>query len=281
MRSVLFEIPTPWGGIPLHSYGLMILVGFFLATWVAAREARRRHLPEFVYDLGVVMLLCGLLGGRLNHYIQYHDAYEGKSFLEFFKLWNGGLVFYGGAISGFAGGLVYLFWKRLPILDALDAMSLGAPIAMAFGRIGCFLHGCCFGRLCSPTYALAVQYPTGAPVHERHLARGLIEMQSDLPLLVHPAQLYQSAHDFLMFALMFLYLRSPRQPPGTGMSLIFVLYGIGRFAIEGLRGDHSEEQFAGWTYSQTLSLVLILVFGVLFVVFWIRGARRVPAPAAS
>ena len=66
MCPIIFKIPLPGGSsLPLHSYGLMVVIGFFLATLVATREARRRGLPDFVYDLGLVMLLTGFLGRRI------------------------------------------------------------------------------------------------------------------------------------------------------------------------------------------------------------------------
>jgi phosphatidylglycerol:prolipoprotein diacylglycerol transferase len=273
MWPVLFRV----FGLPIHGYGLMIVVGFLLATWIAQREARRRGLPEFAYDLGLIMLLGGILGGRIFYYAQfYRSNFAGRPLWEFFKLWEGGLVFYGGAIGGFLGGWIYLKAKKLPLLDCLDVAALGAPIGMAFGRLGCYLNGCCFGRLCSPDFPLGVSFPATvagrepAP-HRYQVDLGLIG-PDDGSLPVHPVQLYQAGHDFLLFGLLGWFLRRRNLPRGVGMPLLFMLYGIGRFFLEGLRADHDQRWF-GLTISQLVSLGAVGTFGFVLIFLWRNGLR--------
>ena len=281
MKPVLIEIPLPGGlRIPLHAFGLMIVLGFLLACRVGDREARRRGLPDFMYDLGLVMLLAGIAGGRLLYVIQFYDEkFAGESFLEFFKIWKGGLVFYGGAIMGFLGGVVYCLRRKLPVAECLDIAALVTPLAMAAGRLGCFLNGCCFGKVCSPDYPLGVVFPLESNARASQLARGLVGPES-AALPVHPVQLYQAGHDFLMFALLLVFLRLPGTPKGAGMPLLFVLYGIGRFVLEGFRGDHDLTR-TGLTLSQNLSIALFVAFGaclvflLLKVPFGVTGPRRI------
>ena len=265
----------PWGqSLPLHSYGLMVVVGFLLATRVASREARRRGLPDYVYDLGIVMLLTGFLGGRIFYYAEnFQEEYADKPFLEFFMIWKGGLVFYGGAISGFLGGLFYCWKKKLPVAECLDVMAIGAPIGMAFGRIGCFLNGCCFGTVCDPAFALGVIFPKNAELENYQWRGGWIDTPLSRPLPVHPVQLYQATHDFLLFGILFWSLRRPDAPVGAGMPLLFFLYGVGRFFLEGLRGDNTPT-ITGLTISQNLSLALIVGFGSVFVALFARSRKK-------
>ena len=130
MLPELFEIPGL--GWPIRSYGFMIVIGFLLSTWLASRECRRRGLPDVVYDLGVWMLITGLIGGRLFYYIEFYQTqFADRSFWALFKIWEGGLVFYGGAIGGSIGGLFFLLRKRLPIPDLLDAIYAKASAAQA------------------------------------------------------------------------------------------------------------------------------------------------------
>jgi phosphatidylglycerol:prolipoprotein diacylglycerol transferase len=280
MWSEPFRIPLPFdgGSIPIHGYGLMILLGFFLATSVAQRESRRRGLPDHVYDLGLVMLLAGILGGRLNHYIQYYgERYADRPWTEFFKIWEGGLVFYGGAIAGFLGGLMYLVLKKLPLADCLDVAAIATPLGMAMGRLGCFLHGCCHGKLCEePLGVVFPGPPDGSPAHTEQWQAGLLDEASRAALPVHPAQLYQAGHDFLLFALLFLYLRRPDAPRGVGMPLLFAFYAVGRFFVDGLRGDDTRS-FTGLTWGQNLSLATFMLFGALCIAIF-RGA---PARGAA
>jgi phosphatidylglycerol:prolipoprotein diacylglycerol transferase len=271
MRPVVFTVPILQ--IPVHGYGLMIVVGFLLATWVAAREARRRGLPEYVYDTGMVMLLAGILGGRLFYYVQfYEERFAGKSFLEFFKIWEGGLVFYGGAVAGMVGEILYLRWKGYPVLDCLDVSSAGVPLAMAFGRLGCFLNGCCFGRTCSPDAPIGVVFPPGSPVHVHHLELGLTGF-GEPALPVHPVQLYQAGHDLLLCGILYLVVRNKLVPRGAGRPLLFVFYGLGRFFLEGMRADNALT-WSGFTISQNLSIGLIVAFGAALGAAYAGAAAR-------
>ncbi len=269
------EIYNFFGYVPIHGYGLAIVVGFLLAIWVASREARRRGLPPVMYDFGMVMLLSGIFGGRLFYYLQFYDEqFAGQSILEFLKIWKGGLVFYGGAIGGFVGGIIYLGWKKLPWPDVLDVASIGVPIGMAFGRIGCFLNGCCFGRRCSPDFPLGVEFPVGegeSPAYDHHLREGWLEA-GDAAIPVHPVQLYQGTHDIALFFLLWWYVGSGRAPRGAGMPALWFLYAIGRFFIEALRGDHTVT-FTGLTTSQNVSIPAAVVFGGLLVFAYWRAYR--------
>ena len=252
------------GKIPVNSYGLMIVIGFLLGLYVGKRRIRRLGLEDHFSDFAMTMLLSGIIGGRIFYYFQYYEShFAGESFLEFFKIWNGGLVFYGGAIGGIVGAVVLILWKKLPGADYLDVASLVAPIAMGFGRLGCFLNGCCFGRQCQEDFALAVQFPDGSPAATKHtLLRNIAAGQESLP--VHPAQLYQASHDFLMFFLLWLFFRLARPPRGSGMAMALILYGTGRFFLEGLRGDH-ELTFSGLTVSQNLSIGLAAISAIALV----------------
>lgn len=275
MLPRLFEIPLPGGGrLPVHGYGVMIVLGFLLGTWIAGREGRRRGLPDFIYDLALTMLLSGLLGGRILYYLENFSAeYANRSFLEFFKIWKGGLVFYGGAIGGFLGGCAYIWVKRLPI-ECLDVVALGVPIGMAFGRLGCFLNGCCYGDPCDPQYLFAASFPLESPAGLAHQEAGWLDAQAAMALPVHPAQLYQAAHDFLLAALLYPYLRLGFCPRGAGIPALFTLYAVGRFVLETLRADNVRT-FSGLTMSQNLALGTFVVFGSVLLALR-RRSRSAP-----
>jgi len=276
MHPTIFDIPLPFGNsLPIHSYGLMIVLGFLLSIWVASRVARRRGLPDFTYDLGLVMLLVGLLGGRIFYYVQnYADKYRGESFLEFFKIWKGGLVFYGGAIGGILGAAFYLWKKKLPLGPCLDVAAVATPLAMAFGRLGCFLNGCCYGGLCDPGYLFGLVFPVNSGPQVDQWQHGFLDGPHMPALPVQPVQLYQAAHDFLLFGLIYWYIRQPGAVSGNAMPLAFVLYGLGRFQIEFLRGDHLGT-FTGLTVSQNFGLLTAALFGTIFILFLLTQQKRV------
>jgi len=267
----------------VNGYGAMIVLGFLLTTWLAAREARRRGLPDFAYDLGMVMLLCGIVGGRVFYCVQFHDSpqFAGKPFWSYFAIWEGGLVFYGGAAGGLLGGLFFVWRKQLPLADTVDIVAMTSPIGMAFGRVGCFLHGCCFGRLCSADAAPALtQFPQGSPAHQHQVESGWIAL-TDPSLKVHPIQLYQGIHDALLFVILWYYLRRASTPRGSGLPLLLVLYGIGRFFLEGLRGDHGVATDE-LTVSQWVSIGAITVGLATLILVYTRFLRgRVVAAKIS
>ena len=283
MRPEIYRIHLPFTDVslPIHGYGLMIVTGFLVVLWVGRHEVARRGIPDRLSDLGMAFLFAGILGGRTFYYAEnYSTRFAGQPFFEFFKIWEGGLVFYGGAIGGLVGGFAFLIWKKLPIREYMDISATLAPIGMAFGRLGCFLNGCCYGKTCSPDFALGVQFPETAPAAHRHFELQHIA-HGEPSLHVHPVQLYQAGHDLLLFAGLWALFRFGNPPKGSGMPLGIALYGIGRFFIEGLRGDNPLT-VTDLTISQNVSIVLVVTFGLGFRRFssCSIAARHTPVGAA-
>jgi prolipoprotein diacylglyceryltransferase len=175
MLQVLFRIPihtslTP-DGIPIYGFGLMLFVAFLACTWLASRRAQREGIAkEYLQDLAIWIFVGGIVGARIVFMIQYHRPIE-----EFYKIWEGGLVFYGSALGGVAGyALAYLFVIRKHNLSSWQLADIVAPsvaLGLCLGRIGCFFNGCCFGNvatcadcpkwqfaLCNPAYHHLVEH---------------------------------------------------------------------------------------------------------------------------
>lgn len=154
MQQVLFHIPIFQGffgpeGLPINAYGVMLFITFIVCVWFLARWAPRvgANLPkERVQDLVIVCFLVGLAGARLTFMIQY-----GVPWRQFFRIWEGGIVLYGGIITGILAFLAffYLVLKRAGVSLWKLADACGPPLALgiALGRIGCFLNGCCYGHV--------------------------------------------------------------------------------------------------------------------------------------
>ncbi len=285
MRPELFNIPfLDW---PIRSFGLMIVIGFLIAIWLAAREVRRRGLPDLTYDLGVAMLMCGLVGARVFFYWEFYDEqFKDLPWYYIFYIWKGGMVFYGSAIGGAIGGYAYLRYKRVGLQlagDFMDCLAPYIPIGMAFGRFGCFLNGCCYGGRCSTSFPLGVQYPVGTDGLDPaalalHRGLGWVGQNATESLPVYPVPLLEAGLDFLLFGLLWWYLRGQSHgggaPRGGGLPLLFVLYGVERFGTEMLRGDN-KPYWLNLTISQEVSIVLIVIFLPLFVFLWVREKGRI------
>ncbi|MFH1731006.1 MAG: prolipoprotein diacylglyceryl transferase [Planctomycetota bacterium] len=150
--------PEVISGWPLHSYGLMLVVGFYTAYFLLRWAAKREGLdPKWMVDMLLIAAALGIVGARVFYVIQYGDRVRG--FLDFFAIWRGGLVFYGGLVAATAGLVVYVKVKKLPTWKVADAAAPAVMIGLAFGRVGCFLNGCCWGAVCEESFPLAVRFP--------------------------------------------------------------------------------------------------------------------------
>lgn len=154
MQQVLFHIPIlkdtfPPDGIPIHGYGVMLFITFLVCVGLLGLLGRRMatNLPkERVQDLVIVGFVSGLIGARITFMIQYD-----RPLAEFFRIWEGGIVLYGGVIAGIFAVLAfyYLFLKKVGVSlwKLADAAAPTLALGIALGRIGCFLNGCCYGHV--------------------------------------------------------------------------------------------------------------------------------------
>jgi phosphatidylglycerol:prolipoprotein diacylglycerol transferase len=259
-------------GIPLFGYGFMILLGFLVGSFLVSREAVRRGLPkDRIVDFAVFGVLAGVVGARALYVVQFWgESFRNAPWWSVFAVWEGGLVFYGGFIPALLAGTWYLRHHRMPILRTLDTIAPFVPLGMAFGRIGCWLNGCCWGLRCQDFLPyFFTRFPPGSPVHASQRALGLCDADARA-LPVHPTQLYDSAHSFMLFFLLWWFVR--RKPAdGIPTCVLFAMYGAGRFVIEGLRGDHRLTA-TGLTLSQNVSIAVLLA-GVAGIVFFSLRAR--------
>jgi prolipoprotein diacylglyceryltransferase len=161
MQQILFHLPIlkdafPPDGFGLPGFGAMLFVAFVATTWWGGRRGKRIGLqPERVQDMAIVLFLSGLVGARILYMIQYSNQFPDKSagalLTEFFKIWKGGIIFYGSALGGAIGyGLFYWFVLRRLRINGWQLADATAPViclGLAIGRIGCYLNGCCWGQV--------------------------------------------------------------------------------------------------------------------------------------
>jgi phosphatidylglycerol:prolipoprotein diacylglycerol transferase len=153
-------------GIPIYGYGMMLFIAFVACTWLASRLARREGIaPEHVQDLAIYLFVGGIVGSRVVYMIQYKVPLS-----HFLFIWEGGLVFYGGAIGGAIAYVVayYAVIKKhdLSTLKLADIIAPCTALGLSLGRVGCLLNGCCYGEVACPD-CIAVQFPrSGMPRDE-------------------------------------------------------------------------------------------------------------------
>src|SRR5262245_51832160 len=143
MLRVLFEIPGL--GLQIFGYGFMLCIALFACTKLAARYAAQNGQSEdLIYDLSLPFLLIGIFGARLFWIIQKRDQVS-HPLWEFFQIWHGGLVVYGGFLGSMLATVWFARSRRLKLLWLLDVLAPSMALGLAIGRIGCLLNGCCFG----------------------------------------------------------------------------------------------------------------------------------------
>ncbi len=244
MHPIIFS----FGVIHLYSYGFLVAIGVLSAIFLIRRNAKWILLnPDISVDLAMTTVVSGFIGARIFYVLQHWSFFRGVP-LDALKIWEGGIVLYGGLIGGLIGFFLFVKWRGLSFLAMLDLFVPATALAQGFGRLGCFLNGCCFGR--ESKLPWAVKFPF-------------------LDEKVHPTQIYESIYCFaLAFFLYHLWKR--RKTDGTVALAYFILYPIGRFFIEFLRGDQ-RHYFLNFTLAQWMSLLFL---AVAFYFFRIRKSSR-------
>ncbi|MBI4691631.1 MAG: prolipoprotein diacylglyceryl transferase [Nitrospirae bacterium] len=240
------------GPLTIHTYGVLIASGFLLGLALAVREARKQLIePDKIIDLGFYVLLAAILGSRL-FFVLINLQHYLKNPFAIFKIWEGGLVFYGGVIFAVPTAVWLIRKKGLDLWKTADIFAPSLPIGHAIGRLGCFGAGCCYGK---PAEGIPWAVTFSDPAC---LAR------QGVPL--HPTQLYESAGEFINFLLLIM-LRRHQSFKGQLFWTYLLLYSVLRFIVEFFRGDEARGYLAGnISISQGISVVLFLIAIVGFIV---------------
>jgi len=242
MHKVLFNI----GGFPIYSYGVMLIIAFFVGVAIARARAPFYGIkPEQIWDVSFWVLIFGVLGARLLFILQELPFYL-KNLDQMFSLRFDGLTSYGGLLGGLTAFLIWSRIAKVPPLSLLDCVAPSVFIGHAIGRVGCLLNGCCYGGQCD--------LPWGIHVHDDH--GGL------LPGLYHPAQIYDSFFNLIGFGVAMLIARRGLKP-GQMMSLFLILHGLARVVYEFWRINTTSASFMGMPFTEAqLVSALMSAFGV-------------------
>ncbi len=229
-----------------------IFISLFCALQCRFPRKRGGMVPD-MQDMLLMLLFAAfglLIGAKIMYAVTSIDFIYDKNLNFFANLWEwvkllagGGLVFYGGLIGAAAAGLIYIFHYKTPVSEAVDIAFAGVPLFHAFGRIGCFLGGCCYGVEYHGMFA--VTFP------EKNLGGA----PAGVELL--PIQLIESGLNLILWAILFaVYRRSGRRWLTTGLYLC--CYGVMRFILEYFRGDLIRGHLGALSSSQAISILIVL-----------------------
>ena len=248
MHPVIFQI----GSFKLPAYGLLVACGYLAAILYVFRKARPAGFEkETLSDLVFYTVLSGIAGAKLFYAATYWGELGptfGAKLAYLLRTFQYGFVFYGGLVFG---GAAFFLEARRRKLDALKAADLFAPalaLGHAFGRVGCFLAGCCHCR------------PTSCPVSVTFTDPSSEVSPLFLGTPLHPAQLYEAAGNFAIFLLLNAALGrslSGKLPRGSAVLLYAALYAALRFGMEFLRGDDRGALRLGLSPAQLISLLVL------------------------
>ncbi len=243
MKVDLFSI----GRFTVHTYGVMIAIGVILCVLMGYHRAKRLEMKaEPVMDIAILCLVMGFLGAKV-----FFVILSWKQFLTdpLSVLGSSGFVVYGGIIFGVVSALIYCKIKKIRFFEYFDLLAPSVALAQAFGRLGCFFAGCCYGKETSLSLPIGIVFP------ENSFA------PAGVPLL--PTQLFSSAGDFVI-AFVLIRMTGKMRHTGDVGALYLMLYGIGRFCVEFLR-TNEQGGLLGLTTAQLISIVFMIVSIGLFV----------------
>jgi phosphatidylglycerol:prolipoprotein diacylglycerol transferase len=251
------------GPITIRWYGIMIAIGFLVASSFASFMAKRRGLDADKLVNGcLVAFMCGIAGARL-----YYCALNWPTFSqhpgEIFATWLGGLSIHGGMVGGLIGGWIYSRWAKLPFLPSIDVVASVVPLAQAIGRWGNFFNSEAYGIPTSENFPLKLYIPQGSRVPG-------MEMHE----YFHPTFLYESVWNLAIFILLYFWLSDRvKAYPGMNFLIYLFLYSVGRFLIEPLRTDSI--MVNGIAAPYVVSGILIVASGV-GIIFRYTAGKHAP-----
>lgn len=236
------------GSVTIHGYGLMIGLGVAAALIMGDKRAKKFGLiGDNIYGLTFATVILGFVAARILFIIT-----EWNSFMEDparFLMGNG-FVVYGGIIGGALMIYGYCKWKKMDVLAYLDLMVPSIALAQGFGRVGCFLAGCCYGKETDCWLGVTFTNSAFAP--------------NGVKLL--PTQLFMAAGDLFIMAIL-LWYAAKRPMRGRTSALYLILYSVGRFGIEFLRND--DRGMVGMLSTSQFIAIFTAIAGILafFVIF--------------
>ena len=251
MHPILFKI----GPITIYTYGVMVALGIFFGSLVLVKLAEREGIPrEDVVDTAFWSIVAGFVGARLFFFI-YNPEYL-KPWYRIFFIWEGGLVWYGGVVFGALTAIYFIKKRKIPVWKFADVVSIALSVGLGFGRIGCTMAGCCYGKECHAPFALVFTNPHSA---------------APLNVPLWPTEPVSAAANFLIALVLYLLYRK-RKVPGEVFGFYLILYGTFRFLIEFVRAT-PKEILGTFSNNQIISIIMVAA-GIAIVIYRRKRAEE-------
>ncbi len=239
MHNELLKI----GPFTVYGYGLMIAIGIFSAYCLAEYRAKKLGLKdELVFGMTIWAVIGGILGGKILYFITILPKILADPSLLYQDLLEG-YVIYGALIGGFLAVILYCRRHDMKVLAYLDLTLPSVALAQGFGRIGCLLAGCCYGRETESAFSITFEHSAYAP--------------NGVALI--PTQIISSGLDYLHFIILLIFVKKWKKKDGQVTGLYFMLYSAGRFILEYFRGDLERGSVGVLSTSQFIAIFMFLM----------------------
>lgn len=233
-------------------------LGFIVAiSWAAKRGPRFGVSSDFINNLATLIVIAGIVGGRVS-FLAIEESVDDVFSWRLFEVWTGGMVFYGGFIAAVLASIIYCRMKNQSFMRVADTIVPALALAHFFGRLGCLMAGCCFGKQCELPWAITFTNPLSlAPLNVR----------------LHPTQLYEALGNLVIVGILLL-IQKRQKFSGQLFSVYLTLYAVLRASVEVFRGDVSRGfvTFGGLIPDELIS-TSTFISGIMIavaVVVWIR-----------
>jgi len=260
------------GPLTVHWFGVGMALAFLAGMWTAVRRAPQAGVRgELVADLVVPwLLLGGVLGARVMFVATYwQESFAGKPFWEVFMIQRGGLVFYGGLIGASLTVILFARVKQVSLWKLADILAPSVALGSMFGRLGCFMNGCCFGRPCELPWG--IRFPANSYAWDAQVVSGLITGEG-AAAPVHPTQLYDALLNLALYLGLAWWFRNRRRFDGQIFALYLMCYAVTRSTVEAFRGDYSDAHLHGGLTPAHVLSAAIFVAGAALLFLLRKGA---------
>lgn len=260
MHSELFQL----GPLHIRAFGLLLALGFLATCYAATYLSRNTHRNwDFLSALFMYMMIAGVIGARIAYILEHWRVEFSDNLGAIFRIDQGGLMFYGGVAGAAIALLIFARLKKEHFMELSDLLLTVLPLGHAFGRMGCFMHGCCHGRITSSVFG--VTFPEQSPAWLLHVQNGLIDKTAACSLPVIPTQIFEASANILLFLILAKIYRSRKNEPGIISAIYLIAYGIIRFTVEHFRGD--QRMAVGiFSISQAISIAAMAGGILIFVI---------------
>ena len=259
MMPVLLQI----GPLKIHTYGFLMALGFLVAGFLYQLDVKRYIAPRVgltpeqalqkVLDLFTLLIPAGVVGGRIWYVIEHWGQFRDDP-VSILYLWDGGLVFYGGFLLAVVTSILWFRHEKWPLALSYDLIITWLALGHAFGRVGCFSSGCCYGRVCDPAHGMVFPNLDGLPHY--------------------PTQLWEAAGNLVICLILFSLRRWILRFPWMTLAGYGILYGVLRFNMEIWRYEPGSPMVGFFvSHSQAISTFLFVSGAVLLAWTFLRSRR--------